>query len=144
MAFFNHDLMSKNHKDPALKILSWSISLIIFLVLALALGSFFLPKETNNSENSTQQNTAEKIPKWLGREFVIDSKDFDFLSQKEIAVWPSYSDQSQAIGKLLRGESIVLLGYDSVHNFCQVENKTASGWISCDWIFDIASWLSAS
>ena len=75
----------------------------------------------------------EEIPEWYGKTFQIDSEEFEGLSYQKANLWESYDDRTLVVA-VPRYSEVILKGYRSDYDYCQVEYESKVGWCACAWV----------
>ncbi|MFC1615787.1 hypothetical protein ACFL21_01490 [Patescibacteria group bacterium] len=75
----------------------------------------------------------QETPEWYGKNFKVDSEEFDYISMDFVNLWPSYSDRSEVLVSVKRYEEVELIGYESENDYCKVKFNDIEGWTSCAW-----------
>jgi hypothetical protein len=97
-----------------------------------------IEEETPNTEDTEEiiEETLEEeevIPEWYGKTYKINSAEFEGLSYQKINLWKSYDERTLIIA-VPRYADVVLRGYRSDYDYCELEYQNKVGWSACGWV----------
>lgn len=72
-------------------------------------------------------------PNWYNLSYKVDHADLDYLLSQKVNLWKSYDDRTLVVS-VPRYAEVVLIGYRSDYDYCQVEYKNEVGWTACAWL----------
>lgn len=127
------------------------ISFVFFAILVVGIITGCTQKDDTqisdiqtNNDNQVIQEMEQEKPSWYGKELIIDSNEFEFMSSKEVNLRPSYSDRSEVVGKIKQWNTVIIIWYDSDNDYCKIKKDKLEWWISCAWISNIPNEMSNS
>ncbi len=92
-------------------------------------------EEVVTEEEIIKEETEEEevVPDWYGKTYKVDSTEFEGLSYQKINLWKSYDERTLIIA-VPRYADVILRGYRSDYDYCQLEYEGKVGWSACAWV----------
>lgn len=84
-------------------------------------------------EEAEEEVAEEVVPDWYGKTYKIDSADFEGLSYQKVNLWKSYDERTLIIA-VPRYADVILRGYRSDYDYCELEYQSKVGWSACAWV----------
>ena len=84
-------------------------------------------------EEMVEETPEKEEPEWYGKTYTIDSAEFEGLSYQKVNLWKSY-DERTLIVAVPRYADVILRGYRSDYDYCELEYQNKVGWSACGWV----------
>lgn len=89
--------------------------------------------DTNEVEDNPADESKTIVPEWFNQTYRVNSSELDGLSNQDVRLWESYEDRNFVIA-IPRYSDVILKGYRSDYDYCQLEYERKIGWTACAWI----------